>query len=121
MPTIRDRRRPRCSKPSTAVHAHLARASFVAARMQLERARAASQALALLGIPALVFADNGKVLAANQLIKNLSGFILLAGRRPDHAAVTRAPIRCCAMPSRQQIGMTPRMCGRFPPAVQTLR
>ena len=57
------------------VHSHLARASFVAARMHLERARAASQALALLGIPALVFADNGKVLAANQLIETLSGFI----------------------------------------------
>ena len=58
------------------VHSHLARASFVAARMQLERARAASQALALLGIPALVFADNGKVLGANHLIEALSGFIL---------------------------------------------
>jgi DNA-binding CsgD family transcriptional regulator len=58
------------------VHSHLARASFVAARMQLERAQAASQALALLGIPALVFSDNGKVLAANQLIEALSGFIL---------------------------------------------
>jgi DNA-binding CsgD family transcriptional regulator len=58
------------------LHSHLARASFVAARMQLERARAASQALALLGIPALVFADNGKVLGANHLIEALSGFIL---------------------------------------------
>ncbi len=58
------------------VHSHLARASFVAARMQLERARAASQVLALLGIPALVFEDNGKTLAANQLIEALSGFIL---------------------------------------------
>jgi DNA-binding CsgD family transcriptional regulator len=57
------------------VHSHLARASFVAARMQLERARAASQTLALLGIPALVFAENGKVLAANQLIEPLSGFV----------------------------------------------
>jgi DNA-binding CsgD family transcriptional regulator len=57
------------------VHPHLARASVVAARMQLERARAASQTLALLGIPALVFADNGKVLAANQLIETLGGFI----------------------------------------------
>jgi DNA-binding CsgD family transcriptional regulator len=57
------------------VHPHLARASFVAARMQLELARAASQALALLGIPALVFADNGKILAANHLIEALSGFI----------------------------------------------
>ena len=58
------------------VHAHLARASFVSARLQMERARAAAQALALLGIPALVFADNGKVLGANQLIEALSGFVL---------------------------------------------
>jgi DNA-binding CsgD family transcriptional regulator len=58
------------------VHSHLARASFVAARMQLERARAATQVLALLGIPALVFSDSGKTLAANQLIETLSGFIL---------------------------------------------
>jgi DNA-binding CsgD family transcriptional regulator len=57
------------------VHPHLARASFVGARMQMERARAASQTLALLGIPALVFADNGKTLSANQLIEALSGFI----------------------------------------------
>jgi DNA-binding CsgD family transcriptional regulator len=57
------------------VHSHLARASFVAARMQLERARAASQTLALLGIPALVFAEGGKVLATNQLIESLSDFI----------------------------------------------
>jgi mannose-6-phosphate isomerase-like protein (cupin superfamily)/DNA-binding CsgD family transcriptional regulator len=54
----------------------LARASFVAAHMPLEGARAATQALALLGIPALVFADNGNVLAANQLIDTLRGFIL---------------------------------------------
>src|ERR1043165_4922210 len=53
------------------VQPHLARAALVAARMQLERARAATQALALLGIPALVFSDNGKILAANQLIEAL--------------------------------------------------
>jgi DNA-binding CsgD family transcriptional regulator len=58
------------------LHSHLARASFVAARLQLERARAATQALALLGIPALVFADSGKTLAANHLIETLSGCIL---------------------------------------------
>src|ERR1700743_1547238 len=58
-----------------AVHPHLARASFVAARMQLERAKAASEALALLGIPALVFADGGKVLGANHLIEELGDFI----------------------------------------------
>jgi len=43
--------------------------------MQLERARAASQTLALIGIPALVFADDGKILAANQLIQTLNGFV----------------------------------------------
>jgi DNA-binding CsgD family transcriptional regulator len=70
------------------VHSHLARASFVAARMQLERARAASQALALLGIPALVFADNGKVLVANQLIEALGSFI---GWRAKDQIVLRDP------------------------------
>jgi DNA-binding CsgD family transcriptional regulator len=68
------------------VHAHLARASFVAARMQLEQARAASQVFALLGIPALVFAANGKVLAANHLIETLSGFI--SWRTKDQIALT---------------------------------
>ncbi|GKQ51273.1 helix-turn-helix transcriptional regulator [Bradyrhizobium sp. Ce-3] len=58
------------------LHAHLARASFVAARMRLEQARVATQTLALLGIPALVFADGGKAVAANHLIEMLSGFVL---------------------------------------------
>ena len=58
------------------VHPHVARAAFVAARLQLERARAATHALALLGIPALVFADSGRALAANPLIEALSSFIL---------------------------------------------
>jgi DNA-binding CsgD family transcriptional regulator len=44
--------------------------------MQMERARAAAQALALLGIPALVFSDNGKVLGANHLIEALNDFVL---------------------------------------------
>jgi DNA-binding CsgD family transcriptional regulator len=58
------------------VHPHLARAALVAARLQMERTRAATQALGLLGIPALGFADSGKVLAANQLIEAQSNFIL---------------------------------------------
>ena len=57
------------------MHAHVARASLVAARMQLQQARIASETLALLGIPALVFAGHGKILAANPLIEALSGFI----------------------------------------------
>src|ERR1700743_2648008 len=67
---------PEVIKSLNAVHPHLARASVVAARMQMERARAAAQALALLGIPALVFADNGKVLGANHLIEALTDFVL---------------------------------------------
>jgi DNA-binding CsgD family transcriptional regulator len=70
------------------LHSHLARAAFVAARLQLERARAASQALALLGTPALVFADNGQVLVANHLIEALSGF--LSWRAKDQIALTDA-------------------------------
>jgi DNA-binding CsgD family transcriptional regulator len=68
------------------VHPHLVRAAFVAARMQLERARVATQTLALLGIPALVFADNGKVLAANPLMEGLSSFILWQAQ--DRIALT---------------------------------
>jgi DNA-binding CsgD family transcriptional regulator len=70
------------------LHAHLARAAFVAARLQLERARAAAQTLALLGIPALVFAENGQVIAANHLIEALSGFI--AWRTKDQIALEDA-------------------------------
>jgi len=68
------------------VYAHLARASFVAARLQLERARAATQALALLGIPALVLADSGRALAANELIETLDGFV--SWRANDRIALT---------------------------------
>ena len=70
------------------LYSHLARASFVAARMQLERARAATQTLGLLGIPALMFSGNGKILAANLLIEALSGFI--RWRAKDRIALTDA-------------------------------
>jgi DNA-binding CsgD family transcriptional regulator len=48
---------------------HLARAALMAARLHLERARAASEALAALGLAALVLNEAGKVLAANSLIE----------------------------------------------------
>jgi hypothetical protein len=66
----------------------LAGAAFVAACLHLERARAATQALALVGIPALVFADDGKILAANPLIETLSGFI--SWRAKDRIALQDA-------------------------------
>jgi len=58
------------------MHAHLARASFVAARMQLERARP-PQALALLGIPALL----SQIMEKSSLRTNdrgVDGFICVA-------------------------------------------
>lgn len=50
---------------------HLARSALMSARLQMERARVASETLALLGLPALVFDERGKVLAANDLIEAL--------------------------------------------------
>jgi DNA-binding CsgD family transcriptional regulator len=54
---------------------HLARSILISARLQLEKARAAGEALAALGIPALVLSETGKVLAANRQIEELTGFV----------------------------------------------
>ncbi len=54
---------------------HLARSALMSARLQLERARIASETLAALGLPALVFDEQGKVLAANSLIEALTGYV----------------------------------------------
>jgi len=51
---------------------HLARAGFLAARWRLERLRAATQALALIGLPAAVLDPRGRVLAANPLIEKMT-------------------------------------------------
>ena len=55
---------------------HLARSALLSARLQLERARIASETLVALGLPALVFGDQGKVLAANSLVDRLTGYSL---------------------------------------------
>jgi DNA-binding CsgD family transcriptional regulator len=54
---------------------HLARSVLISARLQLERARAAGEALAALGVPALVLNETGKVLAANRQMEALTGFV----------------------------------------------
>jgi DNA-binding CsgD family transcriptional regulator len=54
---------------------HLARSAFLSARLQLERARIASETLAALGLPALVLNERGKVLAANHLMEGLTGYV----------------------------------------------
>jgi DNA-binding CsgD family transcriptional regulator len=47
---------------------------LLSARLQLERARIASETLAALGLPALVLNEQGKVLAASHLIEALTGY-----------------------------------------------
>ena len=54
---------------------HLARSALLSARLQLERARIASDTLAALGLPAMVLNEQGKVLAANPLIEALTSYI----------------------------------------------
>jgi hypothetical protein len=48
---------------------------LLSARLQLERARVASETLAALGLPTLVLDEKGKVLAANHLIEALAGYV----------------------------------------------
>lgn len=54
-----------------ALRPHLARSALLSARLQLERARVASETLALLGLAALVIDGGGKVVAANTLAETL--------------------------------------------------
>jgi len=57
------------------LHPHIARSALMSARLQLERARVASETLELIGLPALVFNERGKVLAANRLVEALTDHI----------------------------------------------
>ncbi len=54
---------------------HLARSVLMSARLQLQQAQIASQTLELIGVPALVFDQEGKALAANALVETLSRFV----------------------------------------------
>lgn len=59
---------------------HLARAALLAVRWRLERLRAATEALGLIGLAALIVDLRGRVLAANELIQSSSAWIAW---RPD--------------------------------------
>jgi DNA-binding CsgD family transcriptional regulator len=48
---------------------------LLSARLQLERARVASETLAAIGLPALVLNEQGRVLAANHLIEAMTGYV----------------------------------------------
>jgi DNA-binding CsgD family transcriptional regulator len=47
---------------------HFARAALLSARLELERAHAAAQALKVLGLPGAVLGRGGRILAANELL-----------------------------------------------------
>jgi DNA-binding CsgD family transcriptional regulator len=54
---------------------HLARAALLSTRWRLTRMRAATEALALVGLPALAIGRSGRVLAANALIESMTDFL----------------------------------------------
>ena len=54
---------------------HLARSVLISARLQLERARIASETLGALGLPALVLNEQGKALACNSLADVLGSYV----------------------------------------------
>ncbi|QCI67209.1 helix-turn-helix transcriptional regulator [Phreatobacter stygius] len=55
----------------TQLRPHLARAAFLAARLRLEQARAAVQALAAIGLPAAALSVEGRLKVANDLFQAL--------------------------------------------------
>ncbi|MCB1542587.1 MAG: helix-turn-helix transcriptional regulator [Rhodoblastus sp.] len=58
-----------------ALRPHLARASLMAARLGMERAKVAGQMLETLGLPALIFDAAGRVAAPNALIENCTSHV----------------------------------------------
>jgi len=63
-----------------ALRPHLARSALLSARLGLERARAMTEALGRLDLPAAVLTSNGRVLSANTLLERMQArFIFGAG------------------------------------------
>lgn len=69
-----------------ALRPHLARAGLLAARWRLERLRAATEALALIGLPAVILDARGKALAANTLIEAMKSHVIWLPK--DRVALT---------------------------------
>jgi len=58
-----------------AIRPHLARASLMAARLQMQQAEATVAALTAIGLPAAVLSSNGVVLAVNALFESDAAFL----------------------------------------------
>jgi DNA-binding CsgD family transcriptional regulator len=54
---------------------HIGRAALLTSRWRLEQMRIAAEAIALIGLPALILTRRGQVLAANKLIEEMSGYV----------------------------------------------
>jgi DNA-binding CsgD family transcriptional regulator len=63
-------------EPLDALQPHLARAAMLAARWKLERLRAAAEALALVGMAAVVLTADCRVMAANALAGDLGEYVI---------------------------------------------
>lgn len=63
------------TEPLDTLRPHLARSTMLASRMRLQRLQAAAQALAIIGLPAAILSPLGHVLAANDLLQQLSAHL----------------------------------------------
>lgn len=102
-----------------ALRPHLARSALISARLGLQRAEGATDALTALRLPALVLDDAGRVVEANDLIQAMGDRIgFAAGNKltlPDRAANERLSERLamlgshggdlsCSLPLRDDLG-----------------
>lgn len=102
-----------------ALRPHLARSALISARLGLQRAEGATDALTALRLPALVLDDAGRVVEANELIQDMADRIGFgAGDRlvlPDRAANeiladrlaalgTHGGEQSCSLPLRDDLG-----------------
>lgn len=98
---------------------HLARSALISARLELQRAEGATDALTALRLPALVLDDAGRVVEANELIQDMADRIGFgAGDRlvlPDRAANeiladrlaalgTHGGEQSCSLPLKDDLG-----------------
>lgn len=81
---------------------HLARSALLSARLQLERASAAGETLAALGIPALVLDAAGRVLSANSLIQATKGYLRWHSR--DRVSLADAAADALFQPALAALG-----------------
>ena len=66
---------PAAIRQLNVLSSHLGRGAVLTARLELERAQAMSQALALVGLSTLVFDADGRVIAANDLMVGMHGLV----------------------------------------------